>query len=395
MDPNILRISFEEIQEFHNIDFTNLLAGTKYYLGANTNINGDITYVANEFLSAGGGEASKQGHPIILNAKGFIDNSFLDASNSFYFVGGFTPEATLEYPDVSGETSGAFWLVEGLVSDYTFTSGDLTGRTAENGSLMIYSETGWSLLLSNVDPTLYYKLDGTQAITASFAGGGNVLANIADGVQVTDAATVGQVSAMVQTAKDESEAGDVSVRAEFAAEDNAIRAEFGAEDILIRSEFAAADDSIRVDFAAADDLKEDSLGLGTAGQVLATNAAADGKEWIAMGAYDDSWIQPALDTKVDNSQVLTDVPAGAVFTDTVYDDTAIQAEVDLNTAKETGADRVLKSGDTMAGDLTATDFVLAGGAPLGQATSAYVGRIDALEARIAQLEAQVQQLLNS
>ena len=32
--------------------------------------------------------------------------------------------------------------------------------------------------------------------------------------------------------------------------------------------------------------KEDSLGLGTAGQVLATNQAADGKEWIDMSGSD-------------------------------------------------------------------------------------------------------------
>jgi len=37
--------------------------------------------------------------------------------------------------------------------------------------------------------------------------------------------------------------------------------------------------------------------------------------------------------KVDNTRVLTDVPAGAIFTDTIYDDTAIQLEVDANTAK--------------------------------------------------------------
>jgi len=43
--------------------------------------------------------------------------------------------------------------------------------------------------------------------------------------------------------------------------------------------------------------------------------------------------QSALDGKVDDAQVLTNVPGGALFTDTVYDDTAIQSEVDLNTAK--------------------------------------------------------------
>ena len=43
----------------------------------------------------------------------------------------------------------------------------------------------------------------------------------------------------------------------------------------------------------------------------------------------------ALNAKVDDSQVLTNVPVGAVFTDsdTIYDDTAIQNEVNLNTAK--------------------------------------------------------------
>lgn len=43
--------------------------------------------------------------------------------------------------------------------------------------------------------------------------------------------------------------------------------------------------------------------------------------------------QAALNGKVDDAQVLTNVPAGAVFTDTVYDDTTIQAEVNANTAK--------------------------------------------------------------
>jgi len=45
--------------------------------------------------------------------------------------------------------------------------------------------------------------------------------------------------------------------------------------------------------------------------------------------------QTALNGKVDDSQVLTNVPIDAVFTDTPYNDTAIQAEVDLNTLKET------------------------------------------------------------
>jgi len=37
--------------------------------------------------------------------------------------------------------------------------------------------------------------------------------------------------------------------------------------------------------------------------------------------------------KVNGLTVETAVPTGAVFTDTIYDDTAIQTSVDLNTAK--------------------------------------------------------------
>lgn len=38
-------------------------------------------------------------------------------------------------------------------------------------------------------------------------------------------------------------------------------------------------------------------------------------------------LQAAIDAKVDNSRVLTDVPSGAVFTDTVYDDASLQQAV--------------------------------------------------------------------
>ena len=49
--------------------------------------------------------------------------------------------------------------------------------------------------------------------------------------------------------------------------------------------------------------------------------------------YTTSQVDTLLNAKVDDSQVLTDVPSGAIFTDTIYDDSDIQDEVDLNTAK--------------------------------------------------------------
>ena len=63
--------------------------------------------------------------------------------------------------------------------------------------------------------------------------------------------------------------------------------------------------------------------------------------------YDDTSIQAEVDlntakvSNVDHPLVETAVPIGALFTDTIYDDTSIQAEVDLNTAKVSNVDHPL------------------------------------------------------
>jgi hypothetical protein len=111
----------------------------------------------------------------------------------FYYVGEFTPAGGAEYPDPASETHGAFWVVQGLTGDYTFVGGDLAGRTISNGDFMVWSAAGWSIMAGEMNPTLYYKLDGTQALTEPFAGGGQLISNIADGVAANDAATVGQL----------------------------------------------------------------------------------------------------------------------------------------------------------------------------------------------------------
>ena len=51
---------------------------------------------------------------------------------------------------------------------------------------------------------------------------------------------------------------------------------------------------------------------------------------INIGIENVENLQDSLDGKVDDNQVLTNVPTNAVFTDTIYNDTAIQAEVTLN-----------------------------------------------------------------
>jgi len=200
-------------------------------------------------FSAGVADAGK---PIILTGQGQLDPSLV-SSNAFRPIAPWTPVAGTEYPDTATSTAGDFWWIEGVTDPYTFVDagGDLEGRQIRNGDFMVWTLDGWHIMIGEMNPLLYYKLDGTSSITADFQGGGKQIVNIIDGVADTDGATVGQMN------------------------------------------------------------------TGLAG-------------------------------KVDDAQVQTDVPAGALFTDTVYDDTAIQAEVTLNTAK-TGITT------TQADDITANN----------------------------------------
>jgi len=140
------------------------------------------------------------GKPVKLNSSGLIDNSMLDIA-LFYFVGDWNPSCDpslnpgCEYPDISSHNYGAIWIIQGLGgSGYTFQEGDLAGETVYDGDFMIYSLTGWSLMTGNINPDLYYRLDGQNAITANFAGGGYQIKNIADGSDPQDAVTFNQIS---------------------------------------------------------------------------------------------------------------------------------------------------------------------------------------------------------
>jgi len=161
--------------------------------------NGELRYNDNEvmdesmFVSSSTGTA-EAGKPIFLNGQGHIDPSMLDVG-LFHYEGNFTPTSTAEYPDTTGQESGAFWSVEGLSAPYGFIGGDLAGQSVENGNFMVWSSGSWSIIVSSMDPTLYYKLDGSLSLTEDFAGGGFRLRNIADGVSNNDAATVGQLTA--------------------------------------------------------------------------------------------------------------------------------------------------------------------------------------------------------
>ena len=104
--------------------------------------------------------------------------------------------------------------------------------------------------------------------------------------------------------------------------------------------------------------KQNDLGFGTAGQILATNATSDGTEWIAptsgSGGQVDS-VVAGTNVSIDNTDPINPVVSS---TDTVYDDTVIQAEVTLNTAKVSNIDHPLVETAVPTGALfTDTDTV--------------------------------------
>ena len=145
-------------------------------------------FLQTQFQDESDGTAGK---PIVTSSNGKIHNSFISIE-SLHYVGTWTPQSGNEYPDISNETPGAFWIVQGLVIDYTFMTGELIGQSVSNGDYMMYGTNGWDIINSTIDPNIYYRLDGTKEIEAPFAGGNQQIKNIAQGTENSDAITLFQ-----------------------------------------------------------------------------------------------------------------------------------------------------------------------------------------------------------
>ena len=284
--------------------------------GAVTSVNGqtgdvlldDEYFTKTSFIttSAGSGDAGK---PIVLNQQGQIDPSMLDVS-VFYYVGPWTPTSGAEYPDTTGESPGAFWAVQGLAADYTFTTGDLAGKTVSNGDFMVWAAGGWSIMVGEMNPLLYYKLDGSQALTDPFAGGGQQIKNIAeateggDGVeynqwssknssQDSDITTAQQTADNAQSAADAAQ-GDIDAHAGNTGNPHGVDA---AQAHALPEDGQAVDSALLVGMTpeqlpvsdatqSALDGKENSLG----------NPSADGQVLSSLVDGTRSWIDPPTST---------------------------------------------------------------------------------------------------
>ena len=109
--------------------------------------------------------------------------------------GGWTPKPSAEYPP--DPEDGQSWFVTGLtVSGYIFADGDLKGKQTYNGDKMFYNN-GWHLITGSLNPGDVYMLDGSQNITAPFAGGGQRFTSAADAVLESDLATLRQLNEFI------------------------------------------------------------------------------------------------------------------------------------------------------------------------------------------------------
>ena len=151
----------------------------------------DARYEKTDHISTSTGTADA-GKPIVLNSHGRVDGSMVDIEGWTY-IGDFTPTAGDEYPDTSTVPNASFWTVTGTGTGYTFTGGDLAGSTVTDGDFMMWGVNGWSIRESTLDPSVYYKLDGSQPLTAPFAGGGQQAKNLAEGTDDDDAVTKSQL----------------------------------------------------------------------------------------------------------------------------------------------------------------------------------------------------------
>jgi hypothetical protein len=137
------------------------------------------------------------GMPIKLDSYGVLDVSFISI-RIFNLEGDWTPTAGNEYPTPADP--GDYWIIENvgdIVSGgYTFTSGFLSGKTIYDNELLVKGrDDKWGIIHMKVDPNLYYRLDGTNHLTADFQAGGFKLAAVAAGTVATDAVNKGQLDA--------------------------------------------------------------------------------------------------------------------------------------------------------------------------------------------------------
>jgi len=299
------------------------------------------TFVTSDFIVVSNG-IEHAGKPIILDSSGQIDASLM--GQGLYFVAMYTPDAANEYPDDTGEDTGAFWGVEGVddTAGYTFTGGDLTGATVYNGDMVVRGAQEWGYRNFGNVAGLFLRLDGSTSMEGNLPMGTHKIVNLAPGTANGEAVEYSQIAGLttsflrldgstpmagnfdigggvnkivnlvelainptdvpnysqltdhtgntsnphqVNVSQIGAEPADPALQAHLTETDNPhsvtaaqINAEPADPAIQTHLDDVSNPHSVTTSQIGA----EPELGLGTAGQILATNQAADDKEWIEV-----------------------------------------------------------------------------------------------------------------
>ncbi len=129
-----------------------------------------------------------------LNQNGKLDNSMIEAT-MFHRIDSWDPTVQ-EYPDTHGHTPGAFWDIifnDGVTLEYTYTTGDLIGKTVKAGDFIIWGIGGWTVMPAVMNPMDYYRRDGSQPLTANLEVDNYKIVNLANGTDLTDGVNVQQL----------------------------------------------------------------------------------------------------------------------------------------------------------------------------------------------------------
>lgn len=204
-------------------------------------------YLKTEFVNYSLG-VTDAGKPITLNGVGKLDPSLL-TYNVLTFRGGYTPVSGAEYPDSTGAINGNYWTTD---VDYTFTGGDLSGTATTAGDAIVWSGTSWSYMKVSLDPTDYFKLDGTTTMAANAPMGGFKVTGLGAGTTGTDGVNKAQLDL---------KADITYVNSETDAIDTAIALKADQTDVDLKASIAYVD--------ASDDIQVSSETSGNETRIAA------------------------------------------------------------------------------------------------------------------------------
>jgi len=363
-----------------------------------------------EFIHTANGTASAY-KPIKLNSQGQIDPSMLDTS-SFYPVGEHDPSGGTEYPDETGQSHGAFWMVNSLANPtdpttdpvgdpglgepyYRFTTGDLIDKAIRVGDFIVWGSAGWSIMAGEMNPTLYYKLDGSNHLTGNMHADNHKLTMVADGSDVQDVVNKRQLDlkADLSFVNTENDAQDTEINKKVNRAGDVMTGSLGAVEYIRVTGNASGAGAFQMhhtdgtaagslhhstaDYANGLKIKLFSNNGATVNKTLElhdSGVAIDGYDIWHTGSFDPTLkadlsyvesVNATQDTEIALKAYITDVDAKNADQDALI---ALKADITYVDSENAVQDAIInakvdRAGDVMTGDLTSPNFIITGSSP--------------------------------